>query len=94
MELEFLLGKNCWHHIYRLLIVNSIHTLLKASDPKKKNPAQDLIVKLNALKNLKTIPCSAVHTPLGQIMECSPPTPPRCKPNKLICLDCYGFFSS
>ena len=35
MELELLLGKNCWHHIYRLLIVNSIHTLLKASDPKK-----------------------------------------------------------
>ena len=35
MELELLLGKNCWHHIYRLLIVNSIHTLLKTSDPKK-----------------------------------------------------------
>ena len=35
MELELLLVKNCWHHIYRLLIVNSIHTLLKASDPKK-----------------------------------------------------------
>ena len=35
MELELLLEKNRWHHIYRPLIVNSIHTLLKASGPKK-----------------------------------------------------------
>ena len=74
MELELLLGKNCWHHKYRLLIVNSIHTLLKASDPKK-TPCPRPNSEIECPQYLKTIPCSAVHTPLGQILECSPPPP-------------------
>ena len=41
MELELLLGKNRWHHIYRPIIINSIYTLLKASDPKR-HPVQDM----------------------------------------------------
>ena len=39
MELELLLGKNRWHHIYRPLIVDST-LFLKASGPKR-HPVQD-----------------------------------------------------
>ena len=32
------------------------------------------------LKNLKTIPCSATHTHIGQMRECAPPPAPRALP--------------
>ena len=56
-----------------------IHTLFKASGLIR-NPIQDTklrnCIPCLRLKTLKTIPCSAAHTHIGQIRECLTPPPP------------------
>ena len=58
-------AKNCWYH---MTIID--HAALTKSYPER-HPFQYNTV--NGLKTLKTVPCSAAHTCLGQIRECSPP---------------------
>ena len=66
---------NCWYHTCRSRTAN-VHTLIKAFSPEWQ-PVQDArqwnCIPCLRRYTLKTIPCWAAHTPLGQIRECPPP---------------------